>query len=158
MKKLQILFLLLAISLASCGTSKTVRESKKVLKGNWTLNSIDYSKTGSYNVTLLNDVSKECFENSTWQFIPNNNTGIYSITDSACATGDRNFNFTILEVDEASGTFNFLLKPTNEKGKSETNQGFRLKLTVLTESIMQWQQTVTVDGTPFIINMNFTKL
>jgi hypothetical protein len=142
----------------SCGSSKTVRVSKKVIKGDWTLSSITYSKTGKYNVTLLNDTSKDCFEGSTWSFIPNNNTGTYAINESSCSTGVRNFVFTIQEVNAETGLYDFLLKPTNEKNKSETNQGFRLKLAALSESDMQWQQTVSVDGNPFIINMNFTKL
>lgn len=156
MKKM--LLVLIGICLFSCGASKTVRDSKKVIKGNWTLSSINYSKTGTYNVTLLNDASRECFEGSTWQFIPNNNTGIYNISKASCNSGDRYFVFTIDEVDETTGLYDFLIKPTNEKGKSETHQGFRMKLTVLTETSMQWQQTVMVDGTSFIINMNFTKL
>ena len=141
----------------SCGASKTVRDSKKTIKGDWTLNTIDYSALGTFKVTLLNDVSKECFEGSTWKFIPNNNTGIYTINNSNCLTGERHFVFTIQEVDAQTGLYDFLLKPTNEKGKSETNQGFRLKLKALSETQMQWQQTVYVDGKPFIINMNFTK-
>ena len=154
----RVILLFLAISIVSCGTSKTVRESKKVIKGDWTLGTITYSKTGKYNVTLLNDTSKDCFEGSTWQFIPNNNTGTYTINESSCSTGVRNFVFTIQEIDPQTGLYDFLLKPTNEKNKSETNQGFRLKLTALSETNMQWQQTVTVDGAPFIINMNFIKL
>ncbi len=153
-----MLLVLIGICLFSCGASKTVRDSKKVIKGNWTLSSIDYSKTGTYNVTLLNDASRECFEGSTWQFIPNNNTGNYNISKPSCNSGDRYFVFTIDEVDETTGLYDFLIKPTNEKGKSETNQGFRMKLTLLTETNMQWQQTVRVDGASFIINMNFTKL
>ncbi|WP_040246870.1 lipocalin family protein [Psychroserpens mesophilus] len=156
MKKM--LLVLIGICLFSCGASKTVRDSKKVIKGNWTLSSIDYSKTGTYNVTLLNDASRECFEGSTWQFIPNNNTGNYNISKPSCNSGDRYFVFTIDEVDETTGLYDFLIKPTNEKGKSETNQGFRMKLKLLTETNMQWQQTVRVDGASFIINMNFTKL
>ena len=156
MKKM--LLVLIGICLFSCGASKTVRDSKKVIKGNWTLSSIDYSKTGTYNVTLLNDASRECFEGSTWQFIPNNNTGNYNISKPSCNSGDRYFVFTIDEVDETTGLYDFLIKQTNEKGKSETNQGFRMKLTLLTETNMQWQQTVRVDGASFIINMNFTKL
>ena len=149
--------MLLAISLASCGTSKTVRTSKKVIKGEWTLNSITYDKTGTYNVTLLNDVSKACFEGSTWQFVPNNNTGIYTINSANCATGTRNFVFTIQEIDPETGLYDFLLKPTNEKYKSDTNHGFRLSLTSLSDSLMQWQQTVSVEGKPFTISMNFNK-
>lgn len=153
----RVILIFLAIGLISCGSSKTVRESKKVIKGEWTLNKIDYSAVGTFNVTLLNDASKECFEGSTWQFVPNNNTGTYSINSTNCSTGLRYFNFTVQEVDVQTGLYNFLLKPTNDKGKSETNQGFRLKLTALSETNMQWQQTVNVDGKPFIINMNFTK-
>ena len=154
----RIIILLISISFFSCGTSKTVRDSKRVIKGNWALSSLTYSKPGTYNVDLLNDVSKDCFEGSTWQFVPNNNTGTYTINNTYCPTGDRYFIFTIQEVDATSGLYDFLLKPTNEKHKSETNQGFRLKLTNLSDSVMQWQQTVTVEGSPFTITMNFTKL
>ncbi len=152
------ILLLIGISLMACGASKTVRDSKKVIKGEWVLNSINYSETGTYNVTLLDDASKKCFEYSTWSFIPNNNTGSYNIKDSSCQMGNRYFIFTIQEIDEQTGLYDFLLKPTNEKGKSETNQGFRLKLTQLSDTTMQWQQTVTVDGGPFTITMNFAKL
>ncbi|WP_299225244.1 lipocalin family protein [uncultured Psychroserpens sp.] len=153
----RILLLLTIFCLLSCGASKTVRNSKKVIKGNWTLNAITYSKSGTYNVTLLNDASKTCFEGSSWQFIPNNNTGVYTINSLSCPEGDRNFIFTIDEVDETTGLYDFLLKPTNEKGKSETNSGFRLNLTALTNTTMQWQQSLTVEGSPFIISMNFIK-
>ncbi|MFV0540438.1 MAG: lipocalin family protein [Aestuariibaculum sp.] len=153
----RILLLVLTIGLVSCGTSKVVRDSKKVIKGNWALNNITYSESGTFNVSLLNDVSKECFEGSTWQFIPNNNTGTYTINGSDCAVGDRYFVFTIQEVDAATGLYSFLLKPTDAKHKSSTNQGFRLQLTALSDTDMQWQQTVNVEGKPFTITMNFIK-
>ncbi|MFH6767451.1 lipocalin family protein [Gaetbulibacter aquiaggeris] len=156
MKKLA-LSLGIVLMILSCGTSKTVRDSKKIMKGEWTLSSITYSQAGKYNVTLLNDTSKDCFEGSTWQFIPNNNTGTYTINETSCSTGTRNFVFTIQEVNKETGLYDFLLKPTNEKQKSETNQGFRLRLTSLTDTAMQWQQTVSVDGKPFAITMNFNK-
>lgn len=153
----RITLILIAVALFGCGSSKTVRDSKKAIKGDWTLSTITYSKTGKYNVTLLNDTSKDCFEGSIWQFIPNNNTGTYTINESSCSTGVRNFVFTIQEIDQQTGLYDFLLKPTNEKNKSETNQGFRLKLTELSETTMQWQQTVLLEGESFTINMNFTK-
>ncbi|MDO5978712.1 lipocalin family protein [Flavivirga spongiicola] len=151
------LLFLIAISLISCGTSKTVRTSKKVIKGNWVLNSITYSEKGTYNVNLLNDDSKDCFEGSLWQFVPNNNTGTYNISNVGCSSGARNFVFTIQEIDSQTGLYDFLLKPTNEKYKSDTNQGFRLNLTALSDVAMEWEQTVRVDGKPFTITMNFNK-
>lgn len=151
------MLLIFAIGLVGCGSSKTVRDSKKTIKGDWTLSTITFSKTGKYNVTLFNDTSKNCFEGSTWQFVPNNNTGTYTINDLTCSTGVRNFVFTIQEVNSETGLYDFLLKPTDERHKSDTNQGFRLTLKTLSDTTMQWQQTIIVDGEPFIINMNFTK-
>jgi hypothetical protein len=153
----RVILLFLAIGLISCGSSKTIRDSKKTIKGDWTLSTITFSKTGKYNVTLLNDTSKNCFEGSTWQFVPNNNTGTYTINDLTCSTGVRNFVFTIQEVNSETGLYDFLLKPTDERHKSDTDQGFRFSLKILSDTTMQWQQTIIVDGEPFIINMNFTK-
>lgn len=156
MKKLALLFI--AVCFLSCGASKTVRESKKTIKGNWTLTSVKTSAIGDFKITLLNDADKACFENSSWQFIPNNNTGVYTLSGANCDSLERYFVFTIDEVNEATGLYNFLLKPTNKKGKSENNAGFRLELTSLNETQMQWRQVVNLDGKPLTINMNFTKI
>jgi len=121
------------------------------------LNTINYSEAGTYNVMLLNDVSKECFENSTWQFIPNNNSGLYSINSTSCAVGERKFIFTIQEVDPETGLYDFLLKPFNKKVTKYDKIGFRLKLAQLSDTNMVWQQTLTVDEKPFTISMNFSK-
>lgn len=155
MKKL--LLICLAIGLVSCGSSKTVRVSKKVIKGEWVLNSITYSQGGTYNATIFNDASNSCFEGSNWSFIPNNNTGSYTFSSISCPTELRHFVFTIQEVDAQTGLYDFLLKPTDEKHKSETNQGFRLKLSALSDDSMQWQQAVSVGGSSLTLNMNFTK-
>ncbi len=157
MKKILILALI-AVTAFSCGTPKTVQESRKVIKGYWTLNSISYDSSGKFNVTLFNDTSVECFEGSNWRFIPNNNTGNYTIENSSCPTGQRDFIFTIQEIDPTSGLYDFLLKPTNAKGKSDTDVGFRLRLAQLNDSSMRWEQTVNLDGKPFKINMNFSKI
>ncbi|MDO9276122.1 MAG: lipocalin family protein [Lutibacter sp.] len=158
MKKI-IVFVLLASMVISCGTPKTVIQSKKVIKGYWSLDQITYSEPGTFDVTLLNDASKDCFIGSKWRFIPNNNTGVYTITDTHCVpTGDRNFNFTIQQTNADTGLYDFLLKPTDAKQNSEDNTGFRLQLTQLTETTMRWEQTVSLEGKPFIIYMNFNKI
>ena len=148
-----LLVVVLSLILFSCGASKNVRAKEKVIKGNWTLNKIAYSKTGDYKVTLFNDVAKECFEGSSWKFVPNNNSGTYTISNADCVNGERDFIFVVQEIDATSGYYDFLLKPKNKEG----NKGFRLQLTELSESTMQWKQYLNVDGTQFIINKNFTK-
>lgn len=157
MKKL-IVLVVLVTAMLSCGVSRTVQESRKVIKGNWSLDTITYSESGTFNVSLFNDTSKECFEGSNWRFIPNNNTGIYSINGSECTNGDRNFIFTIQEMDATSGLYDFLLKPTNSKGRSVDNIGFRVRLAHLDDTTMRWEQTVLLEGNPFIISMNFSKI
>lgn len=137
----------------SCAASKSVRTKEKTIKGNWVLNKITYSKTGDYNVTMFNDATKECLEGSSWKFVPNNNSGVYTVDGANCITGERDFIFVIQEIDETSGYYDFLLKPKN----NESNIGFRVELSNLTESTMKWKQNLMVNGTPFIINMDFIK-
>lgn len=157
MKKLLFLALISA-TIFSCATPKTVKESQKVLKGYWTLNDVSYDRSGTFNITLFNDASSECLEGSTWRFIPNNHTGVYTVNNSGCSTGDRNFRFSIQEINSSTGLYDFMLKPTNAKGKSEDNSGFRIRLAQLSENSMTWEQTVNVEGKPFTISMNFSKL
>lgn len=159
MKKL-IAIAVLALTIISCGVPKTVIQSKKVIKGYWTLDDISYNQSGNYNVTVFNDTSKECFEGSTWRFIPNNNSGVYTINNGDCPTGDRNFIFTIQQIDNESGFYDFLLKPTIKQGSSNKTEtvGFRVNLTQLSETNMRWEQTVNLDGKPFKINMDFSKI
>lgn len=157
MKKL-FLFTLVVSMVLACGAPKTVVQSRKVIKGYWSLDNVTYSETGTFNIKLLNDTSKECFEGSSWRFIPNNNSGIYTINSNNCSVGDRYFIFDIQEVNAETGLYDFMLKPTNEKHKSENNTGFRLRLSQLTDTSMQWEQTVSLEGNPFTIMMNFSKL
>ena len=157
MKKLIILSVIAAFAI-SCGTPKTVTETKKVIKGYWSLDNISYSEAGTFTVKLLNDTSRECFVGSQWRFIPNNNTGNYNIDNSNCPSGERNFIFAIQEVDPTTGLYDFLLKPTNAKKKSGDNTGFRLRLAQMNSSNMTWEQTVNLEGKPFTISMNFSKV
>ncbi|MCF6350200.1 MAG: lipocalin family protein [Flavobacteriaceae bacterium] len=157
MKKIVVLTILTSFIL-SCGSTKVTRESKKIIKGDWSLDTITYSESGTYNVILLNDVAKECFEGSTWHFVSNNFTGNYTINKSDCKTGSRYFRFNIQEVNAETGLYDFLLKPTDEKYKSDDyNRGFRMKLTQLSNETMQWKQSLIVADKPFTIHLNFSK-
>ncbi len=159
MKKLLILIFSAAI-LTSCGTSKVAREARKTFDGNWTLTSITYpNNAGDFNVTLFNEASASCFEGSTWDFVSNNNRGSYNVTGVGCEGDTNYFIWSIDEENTPAGIYDFLLKPTNEDYKSTTgNEGFRLNLKSLSDTNMVWEQTVSLDGSPFTIRMNFTKL
>lgn len=154
----QSLLIVLVTVLASCGASKTVKESRKTLKGNWTLNDVTYDRIGIYKVNLFNDASEECMEGSTWRFIPNNNFGNYTLSGSGCDTEMRYFVWGVEETGGDMMNYDILVKPTDSKMKSATNAGFRVNLAYLAEDQLQMTQTVNVEGVPFKITMNFAKI
>ncbi|WP_372919848.1 lipocalin family protein [Salegentibacter sp.] len=159
MKKLLVLVSITLLLVTACGPSKTAREARKTFNGDWTLTSVTYpNSSGEFNVTLLNDASAECFEGSTWDFVSNNNHGTYRVQGINCDGGERNFMWSIDEENTPEGIYDFLLKPTDENYKSTTgDQGFRLNLRSLSDTQMVWEQTVSLDGSPFVIRMNFSK-
>lgn len=160
MKKL-LFVLTAALLIASCGPTRQATEARKTFKGDWVLNDITYpNNPGEFNVTLFNEASASCFRGSAWSFVSNNNTGTYMLQGPECASpGEHYFNWSIDEENTPEGMFDFLLKPTDERNRSTTgNQGFRINLVQLSENSMTWEQTVTLEGSPFKIRMNFTKL
>lgn len=153
----QLTLVVIVVLFASCSASKTVKQSRKTLKGTWTLNDVSYDTPGTYNVNLFNDASEECMEGSNWRFIPNNNFGNYELSGAGCDTEKRYFVWTVQEIGGDVMNYDILVKPTDVKMKSETNAGFRVSLSYLAEDQLQMTQTVNVDGKPFKITMNFTK-
>lgn len=141
----------------SCASSKTVKQSRRTLKGNWTLTEVTYDRPGTYKVNLFNDASEECMEGSSWRFIPNNNFGNYNLSGSGCETETRYFVWGVEETGGDLTNYDILVKPTDSKKKSLTNAGFRINLAYLTEDQLQMTQTVNVEGVPFKITMNFLK-
>lgn len=156
MKKL-IVVIGVMVCLTACGASEVVRESRKTMNGSWTLTNVEYpGNTSSVRVDLLSDASSECFANSRWNFISNNNTGTYELEGSNCSEETRYFNWGIEDGNGQEYTLTF--KPTDSRNKSQTgNQGFRLSLIHLTQDQMVWEQTVGFEGQPFTIRMNFNK-
>lgn len=160
MMKKVIYVLVAALLVISCGPSRTATEARKTFRGDWVLNNITYpNNTGEFNVTLFNEASASCFQGSMWSFVSNNNTGTYTLQGPECMNaGEKYFNWSI-EEDTNQGSFDFLLKPTDDRNRSTTgNQGFRINLVEMTQTSMTWEQTVTLEGSPFVIRMNFTKL
>lgn len=157
MKKTALILFL--ATLVSCGSSQVVREAGKTMKGDWRLTSISYpGNEEALQVTVFNDVPAECLENSTWNFISSNNTGSYNPIGAGCDAGPNFFIWSIDEVNEAAGNYDLMFKPTDEDYKSTmNNRGYRINLTNLSADQMVWEQTITFEGEPFTIRMNFNK-
>ncbi len=154
--KIILSVIIIAFSAIGCKSTQPIRQAERTLKGNWTLTNVSYSRPGKFNVKLYNDAGSDCFENSVWAFVPNNNTGTYQFTNSGCDQTLKNVKWTIPIPDGDS--YSFLMKPLTVKKKSiEGNKGFRTGLNTLTETTMVWTQKLQFEGQPFTITMNFAK-
>lgn len=158
MKKIMMLFCT-AMLLYACGTTKIERQAERTFKGNWTLNTINYPNSdGFVDVTLFGHAKANCFRNSEWMFISNNNQGEYTLMGADCPTGDQEFSWAVQEVNPESGLYDFTLKPVAQgENAAKVKSGYRMSLKSLTENNMVWEQTVSFEGKPFIIRMSFSK-
>lgn len=159
MKKIAVLFLSMAF-LVSCGSSKVANEARKTMSGDWQLTSVTYpGNNQNVQVSLLDNIPARCLEGSSWVFVSNNNTGSYQPSGMTCDTNTRFFRWSIDDSNAAMGSYDLMFKPTNADHKSETgNQGYRINLTNLSGDQMVWEQTVSFEGKPFTIRMNFNKI
>lgn len=154
-----LLLVVFAGLMTACGTSKIERQAQRTFKGDWTLNSVTFPEnSGFVDVTLFEDVDRKCFEGSEWHFVSNNNKGEYQIFKEDCSPGKREFRWNVEETNPDSGEFDFTLKPVSEgQNARKTAQGYRLNLVSLDDTQMVWEQTVSFEGEPFKIRMEFTK-
>lgn len=158
MKKL--LFVLFAgLLMTSCGSTKMEREAMHTVKGDWILTDISYpGNSGFVDVKLFGDADANCFRNSTWHFISNNNEGNYSLSGNNCRSAKQNFTWNIQASEADPSNYNFTLKPVGEgQNARRIDKGYRVKLTRLTQSEMVLRQNVRYEGESFTIKMKFAK-
>lgn len=153
------ILLLLTVVLSSCTLSKDEKGARKTIDGTWNLNSVTYDTQGVFNTVLFDDATTSCFKNSQWFFRSNNSTGTYNIANSDCSTGIRNIRWAANETSKGSGIYNFDMKFTDEKKRDiQKDTGYRMLLKYLDDNSMQITQTVSFEGKPFNINLNFTRI
>jgi len=164
MKKL--LYIILTLSILSCGTSKSssdegiIKISKKTLKGTWEVTNIRFvGDKGLYKANLFDMADSPCFKGSKWVFIPNNGSGKYSINSSAyCEPVATRIHWSLYEPGD--GTYQFQFKYVDEKNKpiDSANRGYRSSIDQLEENNMIMRVSTTYEGNPFDVVMTFTKV
>ncbi len=153
----QLCFIFSIFLVVSCSLSKQNRSYRSMINGQWTLQSVTHpNNPGEFNADLFNTANAFCYNQSSWNFIANNSTGSYSFTNGNCNNAPNLIRWSIHEP--GNGSYQFQFKPINEKKKSTNNNaGFRLNIDAINETSMTLSTTVNVDGTPFLINLNFIK-
>lgn len=162
MKK-TLLFLLIMLMASSCGSTKsntTAKPSKKTLKGTWEVTDIKFvGETGLYKATLFDMADSACYKGSEWVFIPNNNTGKYTINEgSQCEGVATRIRWSFYEPGD--GTYQFQFKYVDEKNKpiDSANRGYRSVIDSLEPNTMTMRVKTTYEGKEFDVVLTYTKV
>lgn len=144
---------------AACSGSKEAGTMKKTINGNWTLKTIAIEGNNAIlNVKVFNEADNNCFIGSQWNFVSNNGSGNYTFPSgtTTCVATTRKIRWSIYEPKGEEKKFQF--KRLDEKGNSlDDNSGYRLAMSVLTETDMQLKSDINYEGKPVVVIYNFIK-
>lgn len=151
-----------AIFLTACtSTTQLAKETTKLMRGNWQISNVNFIGVQSNQVkaTVFNQASSQCFVNSQWNFVANNNTGNYQFNNSeANCPNTQTTNFKWF-IKEQAGEAYLMFKPigNNQKAKNITT-GYQLKVISSAEDAMVLAQEIMFEGSPITINYTYNKI
>lgn len=159
MKK-NLLFVLSAfvavLFLASCKTTSSHYVNRVNLDGNYVLQNVQLNglpTDAKYNVTLLNDVSADCFIGSDW-VLPHNGNGSYTISKGDCYSGKRNINWS---VRTSGGKSVMQMKVMDGRKAKEITDGYIMDIVSATADGFVLESPVSVEGNTGTIVYTFAR-
>lgn len=158
MKKIALLGLVSIFILTSCAGSKTVVDSEKTMRGDWTISNVTVQGIDEnlVNVKVLDEADSKCYEGSTWHLIQNNNSGNYSLNGAGdCPMASSNIKWFVSE-ENGQVYFNFKRVYDGVKAKNVI-AGYKLRVVSLNEQNMVLTQDLLFDGKPLNVVYAFTK-
>jgi len=157
MKK-NLIFLLFLATMISCKSTSVVNtkvdnKTERILKGNWTITSVNYPGSDYIKVESFYLADSKCFVNSNWNFISNNNKGDMALNNASNSCKDYSSPITWYLNKEGK----FVLKFLNGYKAKEVNNGFVLTITNVTETSFDLVDTINVAGSTKNITYSFQK-
>lgn len=139
-----MLFLATVISCKSTSVVNTKLDNKteRMLKGNWTVTSVNFPGSDYLKVNSFNIADSKCFIGSNWNFISNNNKGNMSLNNSSSSCLDYSSPITWYINKEG----NFVFKFTDGYKSKEVTNGFVLKISNITASSFDLVDKINVAG------------
>lgn len=154
---LSLLPLVLAFFLVSCGSSKVIKGTEKQLQGNWQLTDVSFPGTsGFFDVTLFQTEASNCFINSNWSFVANNNRGKVNFEYSQCDIAIQNMVWRV--TTSINGEFDILIKLAEDEKASKQKKGSRWKLANFDTDNMKWTTQVNFQNKPVTILLSFVRI
>lgn len=157
MKSKLILTILGILMLTSCVANKVLKSTEKQLNGNWQLSDVSFpGSSGFFDVTLFQTEASNCFLNSNWSFVANNNRGKVSFEYSQCNVALQNMVWSVTPA--INGEFDVLIKLAEDEKASKKKIGSRWKLANFDANTMKWTTQVNFQNKTITILLNFEKI
>ena len=157
MKKLLIigLFAIFAVGCKSTSatTTKLDRSSQSAIKGNWMISSVSYPGQSAIAVNSFGIADSQCFVNSNWKFVSNNNKGTMELTKAGCTA----FASPITWFINKDGQFVLKVLSAGEKAK-RVRDGYILGVANQTETSFQLIDKIDVGGKMTDVVYQFQKV
>jgi hypothetical protein len=157
MKKTLCIFLFLTAMIGCKSTSivntKLDNKTERILKGNFTITSVNFPGSDYFKVTSFNLGDSKCLVGSDWSFISNNNKGEMKLNniDTTC----KDFSSPITWYINKDG--NFVFKFINNYKAKEVNNGFVLNINNITETSFDLVDKINVAGETKNITYSFQR-
>ncbi|HLA56481.1 MAG TPA: lipocalin family protein [Flavobacterium sp.] len=146
MKKL-IFFLAVAVSLFGCKSpqsptsTKLDNKTETMIKGNWTVTSVNYPGSDYIKVTSFQIADSKCFVGSTWKFVSVSNKGSMALNSGVdCAAYSSDIKWYINKDDQ------FVLKILDETKAKKVRDGFVLTFANRSDNSFQLIDKIDVGG------------
>lgn len=155
MKKLIYLLVVMAF-VASCKSNPATKldmKSEVMLKGDWKITSVAYPGSDYFKVTSFNIADAQCFVDSRWKFVSNNNKGEMALANSKCISYGSQITWFINKEG------NIVMKFLSEGVKAKhTTSGYVLRVANQTERSFQLIDKVNVGGNTSEIVYQFERI
>lgn len=147
------------VLLYSC-KSKSVTNSKvdnkveRMMKGNWTISSVDFTGSEVMTVNSFEIADSKCFEGSTWKFVSNNNKGEMMLNNVSASC--PSFSSPISWFVNKEGQFVLKVLDAGMKAK-KVRDGYVLDMGAMSENSFQLIDRVMIGGKTTEVVYNFQK-
>lgn len=137
---------------ASITGTKVDRSSGNQLKGNWVLTSVTLPQSELIKVKSFDLADSQCFEGSTWSFVPSNNKGEMALNNSSC----ESFSSPITWYINKDGMFVFKVLNAGVKAK-KVRDGYILSIANQSAASFQLIDQISLGGRTENIVYQFQK-
>lgn len=138
----------------SVTNSKVDNKVERMMKGNWTISSVEFPGSDVMTVNSFEIADSKCFEGSTWKFVSNNNKGEMMLNNVSASC--PSFSSPISWFVNKEGQF--VLKVLNAGVKAKkVRDGYVLDMGATSETSFQLIDRVMIGGKSTQVVYNFQK-